>query len=86
MDVLVCSYLGDRSEQQDAIYAFLLQDRAFAVVADGMGGLENGKIASNTAVRVIKKLYDEGIVCSDCDKGQDRNYWLFTQKMDEEAK
>ena len=59
MDVLVCSYLGNRTEQQDAIYAFLLQDRAFAVVADGMGGLENGKCASNTAVRVLKKLFDE---------------------------
>ncbi|MBE5935568.1 MAG: serine/threonine-protein phosphatase [Lachnospiraceae bacterium] len=59
IDVLVCSYLGDRTEQQDAVYASLLQDRAFAVVADGMGGLENGKCASNTAVRVLKNLFDE---------------------------
>ena len=59
IDILVCSYLGDRTEQQDAVYASLLQDRAFAVVADGMGGLENGKCASNTAVRVLKNLFDE---------------------------
>ena len=59
MDVLVCSYLGDRTEQQDAVYASLLQDRVFAVVADGMGGLENGKCASNTAVRVLKQLFEE---------------------------
>lgn len=61
MDVLVCSYLGDRKEQQDSVYASLLQDRAFAVVADGMGGLENGKAASNTAVRVLKQLFDDNI-------------------------
>ena len=37
IDVLVCSYLGDRTEQQDAVYASLLQDRAFAVVASALG-------------------------------------------------
>lgn len=32
-----------------------------------------------TVNKAIKNLYDEGIVCSDLDKGQERNYWLFTQ-------
>ena len=48
--------------------------------------LEKSGKPKATISQAIKRLYDEGIVCSDCDKGQDRNYWLFTQKLDEETK
>ena len=54
----MCSYLGDRKEQQDAVFSSLIRDQAVAIVADGMGGLENGKCASNTAVRTLKELLD----------------------------
>lgn len=58
MELLVCSYLGDRKEQQDAVFSSLVKDQAVAIVADGMGGLENGRCASNTAVRTLKELLD----------------------------
>lgn len=58
MELLVCSYLGDRKEQQDAVFSSLVKDQAVAIVADGMGGLNNGKCASNTAVRTLKNLLD----------------------------
>ena len=58
MELLVCSYLGDRKEQQDAVFSSLVKDQAIAIVADGMGGLNNGKCASNTAVRTLKELLD----------------------------
>lgn len=48
--------------------------------------LEKSGKPKATISQAIKKLYDEGIVCSDCDKGRERNYWLFTQKLDEETK
>jgi len=48
--------------------------------------LEKSGKTKATVSKAIKKLYDEGIICSDCDKGQERNYWLFTQKLDEKTK
>lgn len=48
--------------------------------------LEKSEKTKAAVSKAIKKLYDEGIICSDCDKGQERNYWLFTQKLDEETK
>lgn len=58
MELLVCSYQGDRKDQQDAVFSSLVQDKAVAIVADGMGGLTDGKCASNTAVRTLKELLD----------------------------
>lgn len=58
MELLACSYLGDRNDQQDAVFSSLVQDKAVAIVADGMGGLNDGKCASNTAVRKLKELFD----------------------------
>lgn len=58
MELLACSYLGDRKDQQDAVFSSLMQDKAVAIVADGMGGLNDGKCASNTAVRRLKELFD----------------------------
>ena len=58
MELLVCSYQGDRKDQQDAVFSSLVQNKAVAIVADGMGGLNDGKCASNTAVRTLKELFD----------------------------
>ena len=55
----VLSILGDRNEQQDD-YGFLLpSDECLVVVADGMGGLESGSIASETAVKEFLSDYNE---------------------------
>ena len=51
----VCSFIGDREEQQD--YACICTDNnsLLAVVCDGMGGCSNGKAAS---AAVVKTMYD----------------------------
>lgn len=57
-DVLIgaSSIMGTRQSQQDAFFAAKdSQNRfALAIVCDGMGGMEGGEIASNTAVSFLK--------------------------------
>ena len=54
----IAQHIGARADQQDAFgfsdpaeKSFVSHGGVAAVVADGMGGLENGKEASQTAIR-----------------------------------
>ena len=47
-----------RNVNEDSIYAFEKDNCAVFVVADGMGGYENGKNASDTIVRYIAKYIE----------------------------
>ncbi len=49
--------IGTRDEQQDAYYISRNDDSLLAVVCDGMGGLKDGKIASNITIQKIGELY-----------------------------
>jgi serine/threonine protein phosphatase PrpC len=53
------SILGTRDEQQDGSFVHCAENRAFAVVCDGMGGLGYGSAASAVAVARLKELYAE---------------------------
>ncbi|MCD8121802.1 MAG: serine/threonine-protein phosphatase [Clostridiales bacterium] len=50
-DVGASSILGTRKYQQDAAYYCIDSDQILAVVCDGMGGLEGGERASQTAIQ-----------------------------------
>jgi len=56
IEVACKSDIGTREEQQDAYYADFSDNKAFAVVCDGMGGTEGGSAASNAAVKKAKEL------------------------------
>lgn len=53
------SYIGGRCEQQDHAYAFLSDHAAFAVLCDGMGGTTDGKLASSSAISVMKSSFHD---------------------------
>lgn len=48
--IAVKSVIGDRKEQQDSCGYELNESISMAVVCDGMGGYENGKLVSSSAV------------------------------------
>ena len=57
-------HIGARHYQQDSIgladpedHAFLAHGGFLAVLCDGMGGMEHGDVASQTAVRAIREAY-----------------------------
>ena len=50
--------IGGRDDQQDSFGLINNVDTAFAVVCDGMGGLQGGALASKTAVDRIMELYN----------------------------
>lgn len=47
-----------REENEDSIYAYEKDNCAVFIVADGMGGCENGKNASDTIVRYVAKFIE----------------------------
>ncbi len=48
-----------RSRNEDAVHAHTVGDAfAFAMVADGMGGVQGGKVASEIAVRVVPAHFE----------------------------
>ena len=54
MDIGYSSIIGTRNYQQDALFANQYDNgMTLAVICDGMGGLNGGEIASNTAVRKL---------------------------------
>ena len=49
----IAADIGKRENQQDTSFGQIDGNTAFAVVCDGMGGLEGGELASQTAVRML---------------------------------
>ena len=56
--------LGDRKEQQDSIGFEVNSDCAFAVLCDGMGGQNGGKLASRLAVNFFVSQFQKNTQCS----------------------
>lgn len=52
-----CSVIGTRKNQQDSLFSHFDQNSGIAVVCDGMGGLQGGELASQTAVSILVKDY-----------------------------
>lgn len=57
VELAILSVLGHREEQQDAAGYKLLERAGMAVVCDGMGGHEGGRLASTTAVNDLVDVY-----------------------------
>jgi len=53
------SIIGTREEQQDCSFVHCEEDRAFAAVCDGMGGMGYGSKASAVAVTKLRELLDQ---------------------------
>ncbi len=51
------SILGTRKNQQDSVYGQVDGKRALAIVCDGMGGMNGGELASQTAVKILAEDY-----------------------------
>ena len=56
-EIACCSLLGTRENQQDAYAYEKSKDGVFAIVCDGMGGMEHGEWASRTTVDTLMKQY-----------------------------
>lgn len=48
-----CSIIGDRTSQQDSMQYGWIGDTLLALVCDGMGGMQGGELASQTAIKSI---------------------------------
>lgn len=53
------SIQGTRKYQEDAIFGRVYQHKTLAILCDGMGGLDNGTMASNTAVNSIREAFEQ---------------------------
>lgn len=51
------SVLGTRKSQQDSLFAHFQDGRGIGIVCDGMGGLQGGERASQTAVSILSGAY-----------------------------
>ena len=57
MQILKFQHLGNRKEQQDAYY--ISPDNRFFVVCDGLGGTDDGALASNVLVSALRENYQD---------------------------
>ena len=57
MTLSAMTVLGDRPDQQDSFGFHMYQQEGLAVICDGMGGLQNGRLASETAVGTLLDRY-----------------------------
>lgn len=64
----VSSILGTRKNQQDTVFGNVEGNRALAVVCDGMGGMNGGELASQTAATIFIDDYYKGTPISDMQK------------------
>ena len=55
LDIAYRSLIGDREEQQDCFGVFQNEKGTFAIVCDGMGGMEAGSLASRVAVQIFAR-------------------------------
>jgi len=51
--------IGTREEQQDSHIVITGRNSSIAVVCDGLGGMQGGRIASQCIKKVVQKLYTE---------------------------
>lgn len=59
------SVIGTRKKQQDCVFAQTEENGAIAVICDGIGGLENGEIASQIAVKtLVEDFYERELIDS----------------------
>lgn len=59
IDVGVCSFVGTREEQQDALFCSVLEEMTVVILCDGMGGMHFGARAANAAIDVMKQQMDQ---------------------------
>lgn len=52
------SIVGTRKNQQDSLYVKLGKEASIAIVCDGMGGMEGGEVASQTAVKILAEDFE----------------------------
>jgi len=57
--VAMKSIIGTRDEQEDYAFVSANRDKVIAAVCDGMGGHENGKLASVMTIEKFKELYEK---------------------------
>ena len=50
---------GTRKYQEDAIFGKVYQRKTLAILCDGMGGLDNGALASHTALDSIREGFEQ---------------------------
>ena len=55
----ISSILGTRKNQQDTVFGQVDHEKAIGIVCDGMGGMNGGEIASQTAARILAQDYFE---------------------------
>ncbi len=53
------SIQGTRKYQEDAVFGKVYQHKTLAVLCDGMGGLDDGALASNTAINSIREGFEQ---------------------------
>lgn len=69
-DITISSDIGNRSEQQDCAYVAADDNNVFAIICDGMGGMNGGTLASSTTVEAFTEYYlDSGETLQD-------NQWM----------
>lgn len=69
------SIIGDRLNQQDAFRFERLNSFLFAIVCDGMGGMQGGEIASNTTVEAMVDAFEKQEIM----KEEEIPYWIQQQ-------
>lgn len=56
------SIIGTRKNQQDSLYLNSISKGSIAIVCDGMGGMEGGELASQTAVQILAEDFEMEII------------------------
>lgn len=52
------SIIGTRNNQQDSLYIKCGEKASIGIVCDGMGGMEGGELASQTAVKILAEDFE----------------------------
>ena len=85
-------HIGSRSYQQDSFgfadsedEPFLLHAGFLVVLCDGMGGMEHGDVASQTAVRTVLEAYARKTVEETIPQALERSVRLANERVIEEA-